>query len=268
MNFKLGELFCGPGGLGLAAKRARIMDANGKPFTISHAWANDYDKDTCETYRRNICPDSPHSVVCKDVWKFTPEEAEQISDIDGLAFGFPCNDYSLVGEQKGMDGVYGPLYACGTRMIHHFKPKFFLAENVGGIRSANEGKAFTKILDDLYAEGYSPYPHLYKFEHYGVPQARHRIIIVGIRADQDVVFRVPDALRPPAPFHRTARQALEEPPIPANAPNQERTTQSAQVIARLRHIRPGQNAWNSDLPEHLCLNVAGATMSQIYKRAA
>ena len=266
MNFRLGELFCGPGGLGLAAKRARITAPGGECYTISHAWANDYDKDTCETYRRNICPDSPHSVVCKDVWQFTPEEAERISDIDGLAFGFPCNDYSLVGEQKGMNGVYGPLYACGVRMLHHFRPKFFLAENGGGIRSANEGKAFTQILDDLYAEGYSLHPHLYRFEQYGVPQARHRIIIVGIRADLGLTFRIPRLL-PVRPFTRTARQALEEPPIPAEAGNQERTTQSPQVIARLKHIKPGQNAWNSDLPDHLRLNVAGATMSQIYRRA-
>lgn len=265
MNLRLGELFCGPGGLGLAAKRACVTAPDGTPHTISHAWANDYDKNTCETYRRNICPDSPNSVVCKDVWDFTPEEAERISDIDGLAFGFPCNDYSLVGEQKGMDGVYGPLYACGVRMLHYFRPKFFLAENVGGIRSANEGKAFTKILDDLHGEGYALTPHLYKFERYGVPQARHRIIIVGIRADIDLLFRVPTIL----PGHqrpRTARQALEEPPIPASASNQERTTQSAQVIARLRHIKPGQNAWTADLPDHLRLNVAGATMSQIYRR--
>lgn len=77
MNFRLGELFCGPGGLGLAAKRARVTDADGKPFTISHAWANDYDKNTCETYRRNICPDSPNSVVREDVRQFMPETAVQ-----------------------------------------------------------------------------------------------------------------------------------------------------------------------------------------------
>lgn len=268
MNFRLGELFCGPGGLGLAAKRARITSPDGTPYTISHAWANDYDKDTCETYRRNLCPDSPHSVVCKDVRAFTPEDAERISEIDGLAFGFPCNDFSLVGEQKGMDGAYGPLYAEGVKMLHHFRPKFFLAENVGGIRSANEGHSFERILNELFDAGYALMPHLYKFEHYGVPQARHRIIIVGIRADQTVRFNIPRPLLPGEPGRRTARQALEEPPIPEWAANQERTTQSAQVIARLQHIRAGQNAWNSDLPAHLRLNVAGATMSQIYRRAA
>ena len=64
MNFRLGELFCGPGGLGLAATRARVTAPAGEEFTISHAWANDYDKDTCATYRHNLCPDNPQSVVC------------------------------------------------------------------------------------------------------------------------------------------------------------------------------------------------------------
>jgi DNA (cytosine-5)-methyltransferase 1 len=265
MNFRLGELFCGPGGLALGATRARVVASDGEEFTLSHAWANDYDKDTCATYRRNICPENPQTVVCKDVRDFTPEEAERISDIDGFAFGFPCNDYSLVGEQKGMDGVYGPLYSYGIRMLKYFRPKFFLAENVGGIRSANDGNSFKQILDEMFAAGYSLTPHLYRFEDYRVPQARHRIIIVGIRADQNVLFRVPTFL-PGQSYTRTAREALEVPPIPADASNHELTKQSADVIERLKHIRPGQNAFNADIPDHLRLNVKSVTMSQIYRR--
>ena len=102
----------------------------------------------------------------------------KLAPIDALAFGFPCNDYSVVGEQKGMDGVYGPLYSYGVAALKLFKPQWFLAENVGGLRNANEGRAFTKILTELRATGYTITPHLYKFEEYGIPQARHRIIIV------------------------------------------------------------------------------------------
>lgn len=46
-----------------------------------------------------------------------------------------------------------------------------IAENVGGLRNANEGKAFTKILKELRDAGYTITPHLYKFEEYGIPQA-------------------------------------------------------------------------------------------------
>ena len=52
-EFRLGELFCGPGGLALGAITARI---NNPEYKIVHKWANDYDASTCETYRRNINP--------------------------------------------------------------------------------------------------------------------------------------------------------------------------------------------------------------------
>lgn len=58
-------------------------------------------------------------------------------------------------------------------MLLQYKPKWFLAENVGGIQSANAGNAFKRIQRDMVNAGYKIYPHLYKFEEYGVPQARH-----------------------------------------------------------------------------------------------
>jgi len=67
MDFKLGELFCGPGGLAHGALSARVTATDGEPFTISHAWANDHDKDTCETYCRCICPNSARSAVNESV---------------------------------------------------------------------------------------------------------------------------------------------------------------------------------------------------------
>lgn len=124
MDFKFGELFCGPGGLALGAKSAGVK-VNRQAYSISHAWSTDYDKDTCATYRNNICPDNPKSVVCCDIRKLNFRKLKNISDIDALAFGFPCNDYSMVGEQKGMDGIYGPLYSYGIEALKFFQPKFF-----------------------------------------------------------------------------------------------------------------------------------------------
>lgn len=258
-EFKLGELFCGPGGLAYAAINAKIE----KPeYRIVHKWANDYDLDTCNTYRRNICPDAKESVICGDVRKL---DIELLGDIDALAFGFPCNDFSVVGEQKGFDGTFGPLYTYGVKVLKKYQPLWFMAENVGGLKSANEGKAFEKIKKDLIKAGYKIYPNLYKFEEYGVPQARHRMIIVGIRKDLPYEFKIPS----PAPYQDvdvTCRTAIENPPIPADAANNELTKQSAQVVERLNHIKPGQNAFSAELPDRLKLNVKGAKISQIYKR--
>jgi DNA (cytosine-5)-methyltransferase 1 len=244
IEFRLGELFCGPGGIACGATQAGF-EYKGTQYKISHAWATDYDKDTCETYKKNICPKSNDTVLHEDIRKLDLQRLKKISDIDGLAFGFPCNDFSIVGEQKGFDGTFGPLYTYGVEILKLCRPKWFLAENVGGLSNSNEGKAFNKILEDLFDAGYSVYPHLYKFEEYGVPQARKRIIIIGIRDDLNVSYRVPS----PELYKEvdvTVKTALTIPPIPVDATNQERTNQSAGVVERLKMLPADKNAWFID----------------------
>ncbi len=262
-KLRIGELFCGPGGIALGAELANKAS---RQYLFEHAWAVDNHSETVETYIANISGATDQSVICADVRDTKVKYLAQISGIEGFAYGFPCNDFSLVGEHKGIDGHFGPLYTFGLPVLDHFNPLFFVAENVGGIRSANEGKAFYKILDDLSraGKGYSITPHLYKFEEYGVPQARHRVIMVGFRKDLNLHFQ------PPAPTHVTrfvsSKEAIMVPPIKKGAPNHELTKQHPRVVERLKFIRPGENAWTANLPAHLRLNVAGAQISQIYKR--
>ena len=262
-KLRIGELFCGPGGIAVGAELANESSSD---YVFEHAWAVDNHLETVETYKANIPGASDKSVICADVRALKVKDLEKVSGIEGFAYGFPCNDFSLVGEHKGIDGSYGPLYSYGLPVLDHFNPLFFVAENVGGIRSANEGKAFYKILDDLSkaGKGYSITPHLYKFEEYGVPQARHRVIMVGFRKDLNLCFQ------PPAPTHISkfvsAKQAIMKPPIKKGAPNHELTKQHPRVVERLQYIRAGENAWTANLPAHLKLNVSGAQISQIYKR--
>lgn len=258
-EFRLGELFCGAGGIALAATTARIADSD---YRIVHKWANDYAPDACNTYQRNICPDNRESVICMDVRKLN---IDSLGDIDGFAFGFPCNDFSVVGKQKGFDGEFGPLYTYGVKVLDKYHPLWFLAENVGGLKSANDGMAFEKIKQDFIHAGYRIYPNLYKFEEYGVPQARHRMIIVGIREDIPYEFKIPST-EPYKDIDVTCHNAIENPPIPIDAENNERTKQSPIVTERLSYIKPGQNAFTAELPDRLKLNVKGAKISQIYKR--
>ena len=263
MKYKLGELFCGSGGLALGALNAKVTNKAGELFEVEHAFANDNAHFACETYKRNICHGDGGYVITEDVRKL---DLSQLPDIDALAFGFPCNDFSIVGEQKGLKGDFGPLYSYGTKVLDLKRPKWFLAENVGGLRNSNEGNAFNEILEQLKnaGPGYEITAHLYKFEEYAVPQRRHRIIIVGIDKHEKLRFKVPAPTTKNA--HVSAKQAIESPPIPATAPNQERTVQSKKVIERLQHIPEGENAWYKGLPDHLKLNVKGAFLSQIYKR--
>jgi DNA (cytosine-5)-methyltransferase 1 len=175
--FKLGELFCGPGGMALGAKLASeklfrnrtlksLFDGE-KP--IRHIWGVDIDPDAIKTYQQNLAGEG----LCVDAMAFTDPKGKQkgkphISEyekIDALAFGFPCNDFSMVGKQHGLKGKFGNLYQAGINAINHADPLFFVAENVSGIHSANSGKAFKKILKELAASGkhgYTITSHFFK----------------------------------------------------------------------------------------------------------
>lgn len=261
MIFQMGELFSGPGGIALGAKMASFQHGN-RIFAVSHRFATDYDKPTCKTYGLNILgnPDAD-DVHPKDIRIM---DLSSLPGIDALAFGFPCNDFSIVGESKGINGTFGPLYKYGVEVIKLKKPKWFLAENVGGLQGSNGGETFKRIQDDLKnaGNGYRLTTHLYKFEDYGVPQNRHRIIIIGIDKTLGLTFRVPK----PTGIMKSAGEALTQPPIPEDALNNELTRQSVSVVERLKHIPPGENAWYHKIPKEHQLNVKGARLSQIYKR--
>ena len=262
-EFRLGELFCGPGGLAYGALHATSDDGL---LSVSHAWANDYDHDTCLTYRSNICPDNPDFVIEGDVRDL---DIDSLGKIDAFAYGFPCNSFSGVGEHQGIaNEKFGQLYWYGIKVLRRCprkqRPLWFIAENVSGIRSAGSDD-FRIILKDMRESGYRLVTHLYKAEEYGVPQTRHRVIIVGIRDDLDVTFHVPA----PEPYKAdvSARTALLD--IPADAPNQEERNLSETVRRRLSYIKPGENVWKAEergeLPEKLRIKTK-TRISQIYRK--
>ena len=261
-KFKMGELFCGPGGLAYGALCSHSAD---NKFAIEHTWANDYDVDTCQTYIKNICPKNPESVYHGDVRDL---DIPKLGEIDCFCYGFPCNSFSNVSKHQGIaNEKFGQLYWYGIEVLKHYKPKWFMAENVSGIRSAGSGD-FKIILDDMRAAGYTLTVNLYKAEKYGIPQTRHRVIIVGIRNDLSVKFHVPD----PAVYDNcdiTARTALNN--ISKTAPNNEIRQLSKDVVRRLSLIKPGENVWQAidrlgdSFPEELKINTK-TKISQIYRK--
>lgn len=260
--FKLGELFCGPGGLACGALRSVSQDGK---YGITHAWANDYDKDTCETYRQNICPENPNSVYHGDVREL---DIPSLGMIDAFCYGFPCNSFSNVGEHKGLENEkFGQLYWYGIKVLQEYQPKWFVAENVSGIQSAGSGD-FQIILQDMRDAGYTLTVNLYKAEEYGIPQTRHRVIIVGIRNDIPIEFHVPNpALY--ADCDISSGTALSD--IPKNSPNNEVRKLTGNVVKRLSLIRPGENVWQAEgrlgdaFPDELKIKTK-TKISQIYRK--
>ena len=223
---RLGELFCGCGGIALGAKNAGITPV----------WGIDMNADACQTYRWNICPENPESVLCADVRDI---DFAELPPVDGLAFGFPCNDFSTLGKRQGFEGQYGNLYKYCVEAIKIHKPKWFFAENVAHIMAIGKRKPFRQIKSEFAVLGYDLYPNTYNFEDYGIPQYRARMIMIGIRNDLGIDFE------PPTPTfqHLSCRDALQN--IPENALNHEKPNHNAKVIERLSHIRPGESAFQA-----------------------
>lgn len=292
-EYVLGEMFSGPGGIALGAARASEQSKRRGGSSLTHGWAVEYHPDTAATYKHNIDGADDDSVFTADVRNF---DLRRVPKYNAFAFGFPCNDFSTVGEHRGLDGDYGALYTYGVHALALHSPEWFIAENVSGLSRANGGAAFGKILAALRKPGaaaltdtnflefygsdtaevdehleYDLVAHLYKFEEYGLPQRRHRYLITGIRRDVNQRlrkgFRVPEPTTPLPGQQTTARDVIETNPIDPDAYNNERTVHSQAVIARLKAIPAGKNAFNTDFDDDaLRLNVKGATLSNIYRR--
>ena len=249
MKFLLGELFCGPGGLAYGAGLAGhtpIRNEMGEKFSIEHLWGVDKDPNAIRTYIRNVATPFGGEGICTDAIRFAKNLSPKHAKITALAFGFPCNDFSHVGEQKGIQGEFGGLYQTGIQIINQANPAWFIAENVSGINSANRGMVLKKILGEMTTagQGYTLTANLYKFEEYGVPQYRHRFIIVGIRNDLGLKFKVPKQTHAEGNFV-TASQALAG----LDANNVENMTFQRikeNVIKRLKLTPPWHNAWYLD----------------------
>ncbi len=111
-------------------------------------------------------------------------------DIDLITYGFPCQDISLAGKQKGLfniDGSYtrSGLFFESLRIIEDTQPKVAIAENVKNLVSKKFNAQFQVVLSSLESVGYNNYYKVLNAKDYGIPQNRERVFIVSIRKDID-----------------------------------------------------------------------------------
>lgn len=131
----------------------------------------------------------------RDVTKI--DEAKLPKDIDLITYGFPCQDISVTGKQKGLFEKDGSLTRSGLffdalRVIKATKPKVAIAENVKNLTSSKFAMEFDLVLSSLEQAGYNNYYKVLKASDYGTPQARERVFVVSIRQDVDKkIFQFP-----------------------------------------------------------------------------
>lgn len=113
------------------------------------------------------------------------------NDIDLITYGYPCQDISVAGKQRGFTDENGErtrsgLFFEALRIIQRTQPKIAIAENVKGLTGKKFAAEFKTVLDSLADAGYVNYWKVLNAKDYGIPQNRERVFIVSIRKDLDI----------------------------------------------------------------------------------
>jgi DNA (cytosine-5)-methyltransferase 1 len=200
-DVKTVELFAGIGGFRLGLERANPCNSrleNGKTLLLNTddkpmpkfvsqdgnrrqqcasnfkiVWANEWDKYACQIYRKNF----GEKELCEgDVRKI---DTNDIPDVDLIVGGFPCQPHSLAGKRKGFSDERGEVFYEIIRIAQAKRPKMLLLENVKGLLSSEQGRAFGTVLEELGNIGYWCEWQVINSKHHGVPQNRERLFIIG-----------------------------------------------------------------------------------------
>ena len=138
----------------------------------------------------------------KNYGDITKIKTTELPDFDILVGGFPCQSYSSAGKQKGLGDERGQLFYDLVRIIREKQPKVIVLENVPALLSNNRGHSFATILAELEKLGMYAEWQVCDSSHFGVPQTRKRLIIVGF------LGKIPT--QPIFPLHPTHRTRLDE----------------------------------------------------------
>lgn len=174
------SLFSGCGGLDLGLEGGfTFLGKRYKKNPFHVTWANDINEKATRTQALNF-PST--EVVCADITKVLDDELD-IPEADVVVGGFPCQDFSLAGKRQGLTVQRGQLYLSMAKVIEKVKPKVFLAENVKGLLSWQNGLGIQTMVSDFEKLGYHVEYKLHNTANFGVPQTRERVIIIGVRKD-------------------------------------------------------------------------------------
>lgn len=158
------DMFCGIGGFHAASNSLDGMEC---------VFACDIDEEARKAYTANYNL-QPDSDICRI-------EPETVPDHEILFAGFPCQPFSIIGSQTGFADARGTLFFELAKIIQTKRPMAFVLENVKQLVSHNGGKTLSRILEILRDLGYTVDCKVLNALHFGLPQKRERILIVGFR---------------------------------------------------------------------------------------
>ena len=157
------SLFSGIGGFELG------MQNSSKDFEcVGYAEIDKYAKNIYENHFDHL-----------DLGDVTLIQASDLPDFDLLVGGFPCQAFSVAGNQQGFNDTRGTLFFEIARILKEKKPEYFLLENVRNLLSHDKGRTFQIMMEILIDLGYNIRWDVLNSKDFGVPQSRERIYIRG-----------------------------------------------------------------------------------------
>ena len=166
---KVGSLFSGVGGFDLGLERS------GHEIV----WQVEYDKQARSILRKHW----PDVKIYNDVQQVGGKDGEAgrdvLEEVDLICGGFPCQDLSVAGHRRGLDGSKSGLWYEFHRILKECRPQYCLVENVPGLFSSNKGRDMEVLVRGLEELGYQWQYRILDSQYFGVPQRRRRVFIVG-----------------------------------------------------------------------------------------
>lgn len=172
------SLFAGAGGLDLG-----FLNAG---FDV--IWANDFDKYAVQSYRANIGGHIEEGDIA-ELWSNVPAH-------DILLAGFPCQPFSMMGQQRGFEDERGTLFFTIQRILETHGPNVIVLENVKGLETHDRGRTFRRMIEILENQlNYRMFAQVLNTVDFNIPQVRRRLFMVGFNRnfyeDGQIDFRFP-----------------------------------------------------------------------------
>ncbi len=237
-TYKCMDLFCGAGGMSYGFERAGIETV----FAVENN----------PTYARSFSSNFPNAeMYVGDIRGILDEQIEIINrkhNVDMIIGGPPCQGFSLAGNigRRFLDDERNKLFLDFVRFVRVVKPKMFVLENVAAMLTHNNGKTIVEIVEKFGELGYTLKWNVLNAAHYGVPQERRRIFIVGTAKGYSFEFPREDMRMV------TIREAIGDLPVLASGeksdiPLHNAMRHSAQMLEKMGYVRDGGDRY--DIPE-------------------
>ena len=188
------------------------------------------------------------NVFCEDISSLAEQDLESLFQISAgeltlLSGGAPCQSFSTIGKRLGLNDVRGTLFYYYAVFLTKLQPKFFLFENVKGLRNHDNKRTYSTMLNIFEDAGYVSLNKVLNAWDYGAPQRRERLITIGIRKD------LADSCKYEFPKPHEYKPLIKDIQLDTN-PGKEDCAQYSERKYKVMSLVPPGGCWK-DVPEEI-----------------